>query len=654
MAKFETRLTVVHVGLTLAFLAAVGQAARLQLLRGNEFAAEAERARTVREVLPARRGAIRDRNGIALAITQEYYHVGLAPNEIADHGEASRVIGRALGMSADRVRRDLRSGRRWIYHHGPFTAAQVEPLRQIKGVHLEGEYARFYPAQGLARPIIGSFDADSNRGGSGLELVLDSILSGVAGEAVVQKDRAGRRYDSPARRLRSPTPGGDVILTLDAELQDIAEQGLADALVAMEADGGDIVFLDPRSGEILALASRQAGGSTSRPSTITDPFEPGSTAKLFTAAAFLTTGVVDTDDAVDGGNGKWEMPINSRGDTRTISDVHPVRGPVTLAKAIQVSSNVAMGKFSQRLRPGAQWEQLRAFGFGSPTGVEYPAESRGLLARPERWTELSRPSIAMGYEFSVTPLQLAAAYAAIANDGLLLTPALVREMRASDGSVVYRHRPEPVRQAVEPEIAAALRELLRTVVDSGGTGEMGQLANYPLLGKTGSARRFRDGAYVVGELTASFAAMFPADDPQLVVVVKLDSPRTGLGYGGTTAAPVVRRMLEQALASRRVSIDRARLSGDTATVVAATPAARPTVDAPRTRQVVPWPMVEDTTPPARVTVPAVTGQGSRAAVLAIHRRGLRVDLRGVGRVTRTDPAAGATLVPGSVVTLFAE
>jgi cell division protein FtsI (penicillin-binding protein 3) len=654
MAKFETRLTVVQVGLGLAFLAALVQAARLQVVQGSEYAAQATRARTAREVLPARRGAIRDRTGVPLAITQEYFHVGLAPNEFVDGAAATRAVSRALGISLDRLRRDLRAGKSWIYLHGPYTAGQVATLRDLKGVHLEGEFARFYPSRGLARPIIGVLDPDSAAGGSGLELVLDSMLRGVPGEATVLKDRMGRRYDSPSRRLRSPIAGGDVFLTLDAELQEIAEQGLVDALEALEADGGDIVFLDPRTGEILALASRQAGGSSARPSSITDPFEPGSTAKLFTAAALVALERVDSNDAVSGEGGKWNMPIDTRGNTRLLTDVHPEDGRVTLARAVAVSSNIAMAKFSQRLQPAEQFAQLRAFGFGSPTGVEFPAESRGLVLRPERWTSLTRPSLAIGYEFGVTPLQLAAAYGAIANDGILLTPALVREVRDKDGNVVYRHRPEPVRRSVTPEVAATMRDFLRGVVAEGGTGEMGQLANYPLLGKTGTARRFRDGAYVPGELTASFAAMFPAEDPQLVVVVKLDSPQVGSGYGGTTAAPVVRRMLEQALASRRVSIDRARLTGDTVTRAPAEVRRTEADEAPRPVAVVAWPLAADSAQAAPVAVPAVAGQQARAATLALHRRGFRVALRGMGRVTRTEPAAGANARSGSTVTVWAE
>lgn len=654
MAKFETRLTVVQIGLGLAFVAAGVQAARLQLLHGSEYAAEAERSRNVREVLPARRGAIRDRNGIPLAITQEFFHIGLAPNEFGDATATLRAVAKALALPADRLRRDVRSGKNWLYYHGPFTAAQVEPLRPLKGVHLEGEYARFYPAQALARPLIGAYQADSGEGASGLELVLDSVLRGVPGEAMVQKDLAGRRYDSPSRRVRNPTPGGDVYLTIDAELQDIAEQGLHDALDALQADGGDIVFLDPRSGEVLALASRQAGGSSARPSSMTDPFEPGSTAKLFTAAALVALDRVDSTSSVSGFNGHWKMPIDSRGNTREFTDVHPEAGRLTLAKAVAVSSNIAMAQFSQRLGPAEQYDQLRAFGFGSPTGVEFPAESRGILLRPERWTTLTKPSLAIGYEFGVTPLQLAVAYAAIADDGILMTPALVREIRSPDGDVVYRHRPEPVRRAVSPEVAAELRLFLKGVVAEGGTGEMGQLANYPLLGKTGTARRFRDGAYVPGEVTASFAAMFPAEDPQLVVVVKLDSPRVGSGYGGTTAAPVVRRMLEQALASRRVAIDRARLTGDTVVRVPVR-ADRGTAEAEtRPITVVAWPEVSDTVAPARVAVPAIAGLPARAAALALHRRGLRVELHGIGKVTRTLPAAGSKVDAGSTVTVWAQ
>ncbi|HYF38977.1 MAG TPA: penicillin-binding protein 2, partial [Gemmatimonadales bacterium] len=467
MAKPLTRIAAIQFAFLLVFLGILVRAAQLQLVQGDRWAEQARRQRTERAVLPARRGGLYDRNGIPLAVSQEFYHVGIAPNELTDRAGSVRLIARHLGLSWASLSREIRAGKRWIYFHGPFSASQVQPLRRLPGVHLSRDFQRFYPSRSLARPIIGGLSGDQPTGAAGLELSLNSVLTGQPGEAVLLKDRAGRRYDSPARLVREPVPGNDVTLTLDAELQEIAERSLDDAITAMRADGGDVVFLDPRNGELLALASRQAGKSglsSTRASTFTDPFEPGSTAKLFTAAALLKHGRVDDSDAVFAEGGRWAMPVTSSGRTRPITDVHRTTGNLTLAQSIQVSSNIGMAKFSLRLSPEEQFEMLRDFGFGTPTGAEFPSESRGRLARPDKWQPMyTRASMAMGYEFGVTPVQLAAAYGAIANDRLLLTPTLVREIRSPAGELIYRHQPEPVRQVVTPEIAARLREYLKSV-----------------------------------------------------------------------------------------------------------------------------------------------------------------------------------------------
>ena len=653
MAKPLARIAVVQFGFGLGVLAILGRAAQLQLFQGDDWARQAERQRTEETVLPARRGALYDRNGVPLAVSHEYYHVGVAPNEVAEPRRIAPLLSRSLRVSLPALERDVRARKRWIYFHGPFTATQVEPLRRLSGVHLTGNFQRFYPSRALARPIIGGLSPDRPAGAAGLELSLDSILTGQPGEAVLLKDRAGRRYASPARVVREPVAGNDVVLTLDAELQEIAERGLDDALEEMRAEGGDVVFLDPRNGELLALASRQAGTkAATRASTFTDPFEPGSTAKLFTAAALIVHGRVDSNDAVFAEGGQWRMPINRSGRFRVITDAHKTTGNLTLARTIQVSSNVGMAKFSSRLSPEEQFEMLRDFGFGTPTGAEFPSESRGRLARPDKWQPMyTRASMAMGYEFGVTPVQLAAAYGAIANDGLLLTPTLVREIRSPAGEVLYRHRPEPVRRVVTPKVAAQLREFMRGAVAEGGTGGEAQLANYSLLGKTGTAVRFEGGRYVPGEYTASFAALFPADDPQLVVVVKIDNPR-GHYYGGLTAAPVTRTMLQQALASRRVAIDRSRLAPrDSAAPHAQGAPAAPTGSPPVVLSI---PYQPDRARRDALPVPHVTGRPVREAALALHRRGFRVALRGLGRVSRTQPAGGEPATPGTAVTVWTE
>lgn len=654
MARPAARIRAVEVVFLLALAAVLGRAGYLQIIQGGHWSREAARLRTERDTTPARRGTIFDRNGSPLALTQEFYHLGLAPNEITDRADLVRRISRSLAIPAARLNRDLKSRKSYLYYHGPFTAQQVESVRALRGVHLEPEYDRFYPALGLARPVIGGLKPDGSGGASGLELSLDTLLTGHPGERILLRDNQGRKYESPSRLIREPVAGNDVFLTLDNELQEIAESGLEDAIRSMRAQGGDVVFYDPRSGELLAVASRQVtdGGSmTARPTVFTDPFEPGSTAKLFTGAALLSRNKVTASDAVFAEHGLWMMPVGND-ETRKIEDTHRSEGSLTLAQAIGVSSNVAMAKFSERLSPEEQFEALRDFGFGSPTGVEYPSESRGRLMLPNRWKPAwSRASIAMGYEFLVTPLQLAAAYGAIANQGILLSPTLVREVRSPEGEVLYRRQPEPVRRAVSPEVASRLREFLGGAVGEGGTGERAQLANYTLIGKTGTAIRFEDGRYVRGEYTASFAALFPAADPQLVVIVKIDNPQ-GDYYGGQTAAPLTRNMLQQALASREVAIDRNRLGVEEVqaqtTAVAEPPVARPVVT-------VGWPFRPDSAKARPLQeVPDVAGASVRRAVAALHRRGFKVVLRGMGTVIRTTPAAGDSTRVGRTVMVWTE
>src|SRR5438067_1391783 len=457
-------------------------------------------------------------------------------------------------------------------------------------------------------------------------------------ERIVLQARRGTLSD----RHGTPLAGHDVVLTLDAELQEIAQRALDDALRRMDADGGDVVMLDPASGEVLAIASHQRDG-TARPSAFIDTFEPGSVAKIFAAAALLALKRVGPREHVSGEDGIYRLPGRP-----PITDEDP-QPTLTLADAIRVSSNIAIVKFAARLTPAEQYRMLRDFGFGALTGIEFPGEAAGKLRPPSEWTRPSAASLAIGYELSVTPIQVAAAYAALANGGLLLQPTLIREVRSPEGPLLYRHEPEPVRRAVSPEIAAALRDLLRGVVER-GTGSEAALTNFPVAAKTGTARRVVNGHYAPGQYTASFAALFPADKPQLVLVVKIDNPHKGSYFAAQTAAPVTRSMLEQALAARTVALDRARLST----------AAPPTAAVPLEADggVVPYVVPSPYRPVSAVVrlghaAPDVTGLRLREAVRALHRRGFRVALKGWGTAEHTWPAAGDSAAVGSTVTLFA-
>jgi len=634
VAKPAVRLGVVQVAFGLAIVAVVARAAQVQLVEGAAYRAKAREQRTERVVLPARRGAIYDRNGVPLALTRDVYRVGVAPRELRDRSRDAAAIARALGISRRSVDRALR--RPYAYFGGPHTASRVEPLRAMRGVHLTPELERFYPSGDVARSLIGR-PADQGRPAGGLERTLDTLLAGQPGSAVVLRDGQGRRYESPARLGAFPIPGHDVYLTLDAALQDIVERALAEAIELYDAAGGDVVVLEPRTGEVLAVASRRADGSV--PATVfTSVFEPGSTAKVFAAAALLEAGLVTERDSVYGERGVWVQRY------RTIRDDHPTEW-LTLRTAIQVSSNIGIAKFAERLGAARQYLMLRSFGFGAPTGIEFPAESRGSLERPDRWSGVSAASLAMGYEVAVTPLQLAAAYAAVANDGVLMRPTLVRETRAPDGSVRYRQRPEPVRRVVRPEVARELRAMLRGVVFEGGTGSTAALSTYELAGKTGTARRATAQGYSPGAYTATFASLFPAEDPQLVMVVKLDDPRGA--YARLTAAPVTRSVIEQALAARTDALDTRRLGAEAA------PPRAVTVGTGSVPHVVAWPPPKALTPATSRRVPDVTGLTLRAAAAALHQNGFQARVQGWGIVAEMAPAAGTSAEAGTLVTLVA-
>ena len=639
MAKPGFRLRLVQLAFAVGIVALLARAAQIQIVRGARYAEMARSQRTQKVILPARRGSIFDRNGVPLASTQESFHVGVAPNELRNPPRDARAIAEALGLPPREVERALR--RRYAYFHGPFASSRVERLRGMRGIHLTGEFDRFYPDQRFARALLGRPALDG-RPADGMERVLDSVLAGKAGSAVVLRDGTGRQYESPSRLDAFPVPGNDVVLTIDADLQDIVERALADAIEEYSAAGGDIVVMDPRSGEILSVASRTASGALSA-AAFKSPFEPGSTATLFAAAGLLAHERVSGRDSVWGENGKYQVPRRPR----PITDDH-VQGWMTLEKVIAVSSNIGIVKFASRLQPQEQFDMLRRFGLGSPTGVEFPSESPGILEFPHRWSGTTAASMAMGYEIAVTPVQMAQAYAAIANDGLMVQPTLIKAIRRADGQSLYEHVPEPVRRVVSPQIARRLREMLRGVVSSeGATGTTAALVTYEVAGKTGTARRSGASGYLPNAYNASFASLFPADQPQLVMVVKLDDPKGA--YARLTAAPVTRSVLEQLLAAQSGTLDRGGLKG-----TAPAPAAAPALAEGNVPYVMAWPPRPKPVESAVRRVPDVRGLTVRAAARRLHREGLQVRVRGSGTVRSMAPDPGSSVQTGASILVSAE
>ena len=623
----------------------LGRGFQLQVLEASEWEDRAARQQREQVVLAAERGTIQDRNGVPLATTRAMVRVAIAPREVGDRAAVTRRLRESLGLSAEAARRALDRSRRWVVLPGRWEPTIRAGLEDVDGVYLETVLERFRPHGDVAVDLLGTTAADGRALG-GLELELDSLLRGEDGAAVMRRDAHGDPIPGALIPVRDPRSGHSVMLTIDLGLQEIAEEALREALAGNDAVGGELIFADPRTGEILAAASVQAEGSRHWRG-VTDPYEPGSTMKPFVLAALLDRGRVTLEDTVFAENGRF------RTGARTISDVHAY-GWITAAEVLRHSSNIGMAKLAERLAPAEEYEGLRDFGFGTPTGVAYPSESGGRLPRPEGWSAYSQASIAIGYEVSVTPLQMTMAYGALANGGMLMEPRLIREVRAPGGLVVERTRPREVRRAVSEETARAVAEVLAEVVED-GTGQGAGLGSFRVAGKTGTAWVF-DSGYRRDTYTASFAGFFPVRDPQLVFIVKLDR---GSEYGGSVAAPVTRATLAAALAARASPLDRSAVVG-----AAPDPGRRTTGFASAPVEPDPWlppapgpfvfrldagPPARAPEGPARAAVPDVRGESGRDAAAALHAAGFRVEVDGVGRVREVVPGVGTSAPRGSVV-----
>lgn len=627
----------------LAGLGICARAAQIQVVQGAEWRSLAQSQHTTARDVSAARGAVLDRDGAPLVVSRETYQVSVAPGELVDRDRGAALLRETLELSEAKARALTDPADPWRVVPGRFPPSVREELSAVRGIYLDRRLERLHPHGDLARGVLGVVIDDEGRGG--IEQRYDSLLRGTPGRAVVARDNVGRPIPGETIVVDPPRAGGEVVLTLDMDLQEIARQALREAIAESGARGGDVLVTDPSTGEILALVSLRDGRPGSL-SAINSPYEPGSTLKPFTVAGLLERGRAALSDTVDVEGGVWRVA------GRTLHDVS-AHGRITLADALRVSSNVGVAKAARALSPGEQYENLRDFGFGVPTGIELPGEVGGVLRRPDGWTAQSRASLAIGYEVSVTPLQMAMAYGAIANGGLLLEPRLVKEVRDARGRTVERFGTRTVRRVLRPRVARRIAGVLEEVVED-GSGTRARLATFRVAGKSGTSRAYDPaGGYRPGDYYASFAGFFPAEDPQLVIFVKLERPRNGAYYGGSVAAPVTRATMEAALAARSTPLDRFRLLRTTRDRRAAPEApvvrfASSTVDPP------PAPLDEEQVEgvrPSSMALPDMTGLPVRVAARRLHALGLRVTLEGRGDITATLPAPGTRVAPGDTVRL---
>lgn len=670
------RVAIIHGFFLLFALALTARAAKVQVADGKEWVARAKRQHYVASSLSAPRGDILDASGTTLVESQELTRVAVALPEVRDTTFMVRALRKAQ-IDVDALHSAMLRRRRWIELPGLYSASDVASLSRLNGIHLTPVLQRVYAKSLGIQRIVGALDSRGNPV-TGLELALDTVLRGDSTRVRLARDKSGRPIDTPDGWSDEAKAGSTVVLTINNALQDICERQLAIAVDSLHANGGDIVMMNPHTGEILALASKRVGTASLANTAVTEPFEPGSTLKPFVAAALLDKGRARPTDVVNTHNGQLEL------DGRVITDMH--KAPqLSLADVIRYSSNIGIVEFGQRLTPRQKYEMFRDLGFGMQLGVPLPAESPGILREPKTWSKQTPASILMGYEIAVTPLQLVTAYSAIANGGELLEPHLVKEVRSADGKVLYRAEPRAIRRVMSGETARTVQEMMRAVVEE-GTATKADLATFEVAGKSGTARRTSANVgYTTGNYTASFVGLFPGNDPQYVMLVKLDSPKGAHYAGGDIAAPVTKIVLRAALAARDAALDRGGLaaaekspSNDSGSSAAASRSAvaernsptssRPAqlssatydpngnvaavVDKPLPPVVIDLPTtVREAAPPSTLrAVPDVRGLSVRAAVRTLHEAGFRVRLIDAPS-TFTLPAAGAMAAPGTLVQL---
>ncbi|MGH7397634.1 MAG: peptidoglycan D,D-transpeptidase FtsI family protein, partial [Candidatus Rokuibacteriota bacterium] len=546
----RTRTLIFAACLACAFLGLLGRLGYLQVWKHEEYArlADNQHAKTV--PLTPKRGPIFDRNGQVLAVSSRVDTLYVTPVKVED---AARLAGRLapiLGEPSRAIARKLTVSKKFAPVRRRLTPDMARAVRELKdpSLTLVDDSLRLYPNRELAAQVIG-FEGADGTGLAGMEQVWDEHLAGVEGRAVVERDALGREMTGAPIVLKPSVAGQGIRLTIDATIQYLAEKELDAAWRRTRSKSAMAVAMDPRTGEILAMAIRptfnpnafaSATDDDRRVRAVTDPFEPGSTFKVIMAASALEEGVVRPTDRLFAENGAITVA------NATIHDWKKY-GWLTFAEVLQNSSNVGSIKVGMKLGEERYYKYMTAFGFGAPTNLGLPGESRGQLRPPSQWSGLSLATMSIGQEVSVTAVQMVAAFSAVANGGRLMQPQIVRAVLDAEGRELRAFEPKTVRQVISPETARTLTEMMVNVV-ANGTGRRAAIPGYEVAGKTGTAQKIDPATrrYSRAPGVLSFVGFVPADDPRLTLIVLLDEPKNEK-WGSEAAAPMFATIARETL-----------------------------------------------------------------------------------------------------------
>ncbi len=615
----------------------------LSVVGGAEFRRRVTAITCGETVKIAYRGPILDRNGAALATSVQAYRVSRSGRDYHHAADDAKSLAPLLGMPAVTVEAKLRShqGRFiWLAKGISVDAANAIERTRIRGIAVHIDQLRSYPHGPLAAHVVGFSGADA-QGLEGIELALDDQIRGKAVSVHVCSDARGRtKLD--AGDLAGVNQGDSVELTLDATLQSIAERELEQRIAQVKAEAGSVVILDPRSGEVLALANRPvfdpnqyaaSPQAARRNRAVTDIFDPGSTTKPLLVAAAMEEGIVTPASRFDCEHGS--MRIGGR----TIHD-HKPYDILNVADILRVSSNICSAKIGAVLGADRLHDYLREFGFGRRTGIDLPGESGGMLRPAAKWREIDLANISFGQGVSVTALQLASAFSVLAADGIRRPPFLVSRVFDVDGKTVVAHHMQEPTRVVSRRVARSVTHMLEAVVSSEGTAPRAVVEGMRVAGKTGTAQKVVDGRYSRHDWVSSFVGYLPAEDPKIVIAVVIDEPRVN-HYGGIVSAPVFKRIAEASL--DYLHIDRRRLEPAPSVSVPRSPVQRAAAH-PQWKLPHKSPSIHSGDP-----MPDLRGLSLRTAMRAIGDSGCEVRVQGSGYVVSQQPGAGEILVPAAAV-----
>jgi len=526
-----------------AFAVLLARLVSIQVVGHARYAREARSQQTRRVILEPERGRIFDRHLRPLAENVALSQISVRPGEVQNASAVRDFIRETAGANGVRRFRQGRSEHRTYVR----VAAQLKPEQELalkstrlpEGIHIDPVPGRVYPLDDVARPIVGMV-GNEGHGLEGLEQVFDRELQGSPGWATLFSDGRGTNYELPSSMVKLPESGGSLVTTIDLDAQSVTVMKLREAVARTGAKSGMAVLVDPKTGDILAMATVDGpglAGDEHRNRVVADQYEPGSTFKILAGCAAIEEKLFSDQESIWVYQGKVDMG------GFTIHDSHPDTGWYTLKRATSHSSICVYAQVGTRVGPERLYRYARLFGFGQPTRVQLPGEAPGVIREPARWSKRSLATISIGHEVLVTPLQVVMAYAAVANGGMLMRPRVASAIVDEDGEPIREIQVEPVRRVISEATARKFREFLREAVTDGTAAEAA-LPWCEVAGKTGTAQKTVEGAkgYGAGRYVASFVGMVPADDPKVVGLVVLDEPR-GAYYGGEVAAPVFREII---------------------------------------------------------------------------------------------------------------